>query len=201
MSDFKPTAATTPARRTTVRGELTRLVLAAMLAALSIVLGKYLQIPIGNSIRISFENLPILIAGIFFGPLTGGAVGVVADLVGCVMAGFTINPIITAGAALIGVLSGLTATLFVRSGRTLSPWVVYASVYIAHVVGSMVVKSIGLFVYYSTPLPVLLLRVPVYLAVGGLEGAVILLLARNKLFTGQLNRMLSRRKGSDSHDL
>lgn len=169
---------------------------AALLAALSIVLGKYLQIPIGDSIRISFENLPVLMAGIFFGPVVGGTVGVVADLLGCILAGFTINPIITAGAALIGILSGLVATLFTRSGQELSPLGVYLSVYAAHIVGSMTVKTVGLAVFYSTPVEVLLLRIPVYLVIGALEGTVILLLARNKLFMGELNRLRYRRKGS-----
>lgn len=169
---------------------------AALLAALSIVLGKYLQIPIGDSIRISFENLPVLMAGIFFGPIVGGAVGVVADLVGCVMVGFSINPIITAGAALVGILSGLVAALFTRGEKSLTPVAVLTAVYTAHIVGSMVVKTLGLWIYYSTPIHILLLRVPVYLVVGALEGTVILLLARNKLFMGELNRLLYRRKGS-----
>ena len=57
---------------------------AALLAALSIVLGKYMAIstPI---FRFSFENLPILMAGIFFGPIIGAAVGLIADIVGCLL--------------------------------------------------------------------------------------------------------------------
>ena len=169
---------------------------AALLAALSIVLGKYLQIPLGDSIRVSFENLPVLMAGIFFGPIVGGTVGAVADLLGCVLVGYTINPIITVGAALVGILSGLVSVLFTRGGRSLSPVAVMIAVYTAHIVGSMTVKTLGLWIYYSTPPAVLLLRVPVYLVVGALESTVILLLARNKLFTGELNRLLYRRKGA-----
>ena len=76
---------------------------AALLAALSIVLGKYLAINVTDSIRFSFENLSILLAGIFLGPLVGGIVGAVADLVGCLMVGYAINPLITLGA--VGVIS------------------------------------------------------------------------------------------------
>jgi hypothetical protein len=53
----------------------------------------------------------------------------------------------------------------------------------------MVVKSLGLWVYYATPLPVLLIRIPVYLVVATLEGTVICLLARNRLFMGELNHL------------
>lgn len=161
----------------------------ALLAALSIVLGKYLAINVTDSIRLSFENLPVLMAGVFLGPLVGGAVGMVADLLGCVLVGYAINPIITLGAASVGVLAGLVTKAFTHSGRSLSPIGVYCAVYAAHIVGSMVIKSIGLAVYYATPLAILLIRVPVYLVVGALEGAVILLLAKNKLFTGELRRL------------
>ena len=82
---------------------LLRLCLSALLAALSIVLGKYLSIST-PLFRLSFENLPILMAGIFLGPLAGGIVGGVADLLGCVLVGYTINPIITLGGILVGVL-------------------------------------------------------------------------------------------------
>ena len=161
----------------------------ALLAALSIVLGKYLAINITDSIRLSFENLPVLMAGVFLGPLVGGAVGLVADLLGCVLVGYAINPIITLGAASVGLLAGLVAKAFTHGGRSLSPLGVYCSVYAAHMVGSMVIKSIGMAVYYATPMAVLLIRVPVYLVVGALEGAIILLLAKNKLFTGELRRL------------
>jgi ECF transporter S component (folate family) len=162
---------------------------AALLSALSIVLGKYLAINITDSIRLSFENLTILMAGIFFGPLVGAAVGAAADLLGCMLVGYAINPIITVGAALVGILAGLVVLPFKREGRPISPVGVFLSVYTAHVVGSMVVKSLGLWIYYATPLPVLLIRIPVYLIVATLEGTVICLLARNRLFMGELNHL------------
>ena len=68
----------------------------SFLAALSIILGKYLAIPGGNVLRFSFENLPIMFAGMAFGPFVGCAVGIVADLIGCVLVGYTVNPLITA---------------------------------------------------------------------------------------------------------
>ena len=47
------------------------MVASAFLVAISIVCGKYLAIRGGDVLRFSFENLPILLAGIAFGPLVG----------------------------------------------------------------------------------------------------------------------------------
>ncbi len=176
-------------------GNLRVMCAAALLVALSIVLGKYLAINLMESFRFSLENLPILLAGIFFGPIVGGAVGLVADLLGCVLVGYAINPFITAGAVLVGVLSGLTVRLSTRCGRPLRPIAVILAVAAAHIVGSMVVKSVGMAVYYATPLPALLWRVPIYIATGALEAPLLILLARSKVFMGELNRLLYRRKG------
>ncbi len=176
-------------------GSLRILCAAAMLAALSIVLGKYLAIstPI---FRFSFENLPVLMAGIFFGPVVGGMVGAVADLVGCLMVGYDINVIVTLGATLIGVLSGVIARIGTRGGqKPLRPLTLCLAIGVAHVVGSMVVKSVGFRVYYGTPLVTLLWRVPLYLVTGALEASLLLLLTRNKLFMGELSRLLFRKKG------
>ena len=181
-------------------GALLRLCLSALLAALSIVLGKYLSIST-PLFRLSFENLPILMAGIFLGPLAGGIVGGVADLLGCVLVGYTINPIITLGGILVGVLSGLVALLakplsghLDHSPSTPRPLAIWCAVGVAHIVGSMLVKSIGLSVYYGAPLSTLVWRVPLYIVVGAAEGTVLVLLARNKLFTGELNRARSKKE-------
>ena len=71
------------------------MIMMALFIALSIVLGKQLSFTAGP-FRISFENLTVLMAGIFFGPLAGLTVGACADLFGCLLVGYAINPIITA---------------------------------------------------------------------------------------------------------
>ena len=92
-----------------VFGSLQGLCFAGILAAMSIILGKFLQIPnpFQDFIRISFENLPIIIAGFSLGPIAGALVGTVADLIGCVLYGYSINPIITVGAASVGLVAGV----------------------------------------------------------------------------------------------
>ena len=76
--------------RSALFGSLRIMTVAALLAAMSFILGKFLQIPnpFSEIIRLSFENLPILFAGICFGPIVGAATGAVADLVGCLLYGY-----------------------------------------------------------------------------------------------------------------
>ena len=88
------------------------LTFSALLSAISIVCGKYLAINLGEVLRFSFENLPIIFAGIGFGPLVGGAVGLAADLLGCLLVGYAINPLVTLGAAAIGFISGASFIIF-----------------------------------------------------------------------------------------
>lgn len=140
----------------------------ALLAAISIVLGKYLQIAIGDSIRISFENLSIIFAGFVYGPFAGLLCGVVADIVGCLMVGYSLNPIITLGAAVIGFSSGV----FGRRGFLKKPNLLLSAA-TAHILGSMIIKTVGLYVYFATQPLFLLLRVPLYVAVGALEYMLI----------------------------
>ena len=82
------------------------LVRIALLAAISIILGKFLAFNIGDWFRFSFENLPLLLCGYLFGVPSGILCAVVADLVGCLVRGYTVNPIITLGAAALGAAAG-----------------------------------------------------------------------------------------------
>lgn len=167
-------------------GNVRVLIISGLFIALSICFGKFLQIPIGDSIRISFENLPILMAGIFFGPFVGGAVAVGADLIGCLLKGYAINPVVTLGALAIGVISGVVSMMLRQKNMTLT---IALSVLISHTVGSVIIKSIGLYLYYKTPFAVLAMRIPTYIAIGILEFIIITLLLKNKSFYSQLNKM------------
>lgn len=172
-------------------------ILAAMslMVAISIVCGKYLAIPGGEVLRFSFENLPIMMAGMLFGPLAGAAVGVVADLVGCVLVGYTINPLVTLGAAMIGLVSGGT-WLLLRNKRAM-PYVVRIifAVATAHFVGSVIIKTFGLAAYYAFPLWELMLwRLLNYAIVGAVEGTLLFILMKNKLLMKQFSVIYSGEK-------
>lgn len=169
-------------------GSVQVLIMMALFVALSIVLGKQLSFTAGP-FRFSFENLTILMAGIFFGPVAGLAVGASADLIGCLLVGYAINPIITAGAASIGLISGFVykKTAGMKQNLRLA-----LSVGAAHVIGSMVIKSIGLRIYFGYPIQMVALRVPLYIMIGCAEGYLIHLLMRNRAFSSQLERMKRR---------
>ena len=155
------------------RERVTRIAILSLMIALSIVAGKYLAIRIGDLFRFSLENTPILLAGILFGPVAGAAVGVIADLIGCVLVGYAINPIVTLGGAAIGVIAGLVYPhLPMRRGFRL-----FFAVLAAHLVGSVVIKSWGLSAYYDMPYGMLVLwRVLNYVVVGTLDGVMLHLL-------------------------
>ncbi len=172
-------------------GSLKVMACAAILAGMSIVLGKYLAFNLTPSIRISFENLPVIISGVFFGPIVGAAVGAVADILGCVMVGYTINPIITAGAACIGLISGIIPLIFKKKNTAC----VILSVSLSHLLGSVVIKTVGLSVFYSLPLVETgLWRLLTYTAVGAAECVVICLLCKSSAFTRQIENMLPRER-------
>lgn len=168
------------------RQKLIAVSVCAMFAALSILLGKYLSISTAL-FRISLENLPVLMAGMFLGPLLGAVTGACADLIGCFMVGYTVNPLITIGAAVVGGVSGVLYKIFKHFGVD-GFWAVYPSVMSAHALGSMLIKTIGLWVYYRQPFSLLIWRVPLYLVIGSLEAYVIWLLTKNR---GFMNVILS----------
>ena len=157
---------------------LYRLALCSFLVALSIVCGKFLKIPVGDVLRFSFENLPILFAGLVFGPVEGVLVGVVADLLGCVLYGYAVNPLVTAGAVCIGLLAGVGGITLRRLPLV---WRVVATTTVAHLIGSVGIKTLGLAQYYSMPLlPLMGWRLLNYVIVGIAEAFALYLLLRHK---------------------
>ncbi len=172
------------------------LVSSAFLAAISIVCGKYLAIPGGDILRFSFENMPILFAGIAFGPIIGAVVGAVADLIGCVLVGYTINPLVTVGAAAVGLVGGSVyycLSLIKRCPYTVK---IAASVALGHIVGSVLIKTLGLAAFYGIPLWALMLwRLLNYVIVGALEGAILWLLLKNRLIISQINSLFRGKPG------
>ena len=174
-------SAPSPSRRASARASLRRLVLAAMLAAMSVVIGiickNFLNFG-GGLLRITFENLPILLAGIFLGPLAGGMAGVVSDLTSYLLSGqiYPPNLIVTAGACAVGVVSGLVAKYAVKTRGTLQ---IILSSAAAHAVGSMIIKPIGLYAFYGWAV---LIRIPLYLVIAPLEILLLCLLWKQASF-------------------
>ncbi len=177
-------------------GNLSRLCFAAILAAMSLILGKFLQIPnpFQEFIRISFENLPILLAGLSMGPVVGALVGTVADLIGCALYGYSINPIITLGAAAVGAVSGTISHYVVRKPLVAR---VVVSATLAHTVGSVLIKSAGLAAWYLTKYQLgyfefLAWRALNYAIICTAECLILCLLLRHRGFVKQMEGVLKK---------
>jgi len=164
----------------------------AMLSAISIVCGKYLAFGVGDVLRFSLENLPILFAGLALGPIAGIRVGAVGDLVGCLLVGYAINPLITLGAVATGGISGLCELLLKRLGASRGVRI-FIAVSLSHLTGSVVIKTLGLSAFYGMPLFALMLwRLFNYLIIGTAEGLILYFLFKNKSLNSMLNSMKSR---------
>lgn len=164
------------------------LCICAFLASLSIVLGKYLAINLGDTIRISFENLPILLASLYFGPVTGVCVAIVADLLGCVMVGYAINPVITLGAAMIGLISGIIGKLIRKNFPR-----ILLSVLFSHLVGSIFIKTAGLYWFYKMPFFATLgMRTLTYLIITIAEVFILYFLSKSNALTNEIQKIAKK---------
>lgn len=114
------------------------LTVCALLTALSVVLARVLTVIPSEVSRFSLEALPIVLAGLLFGALPGGAVGFAADLIGCLFSPFGYDPVFCLPPVLYGVWAGLLGRR-VLAKPTL-PWVALA-VFPAAVVGSVLWQS------------------------------------------------------------
>lgn len=157
------------------------LTISALLCAMSVVIGIFCKSALnfgGGLFRITFENLPIILSGMVFGPIVGCVVGVTSDLISFLLSGqvYPLNIIVTVGAGVIGLVSGIISRYVIRKNGYLQ---IIFSVSLAHFIGSVIIKSIGLFSFYGWAV---LWRIPTYLLIAGLEVGVICLLYKNSGF-------------------
>ena len=159
------------------RAAVRRLCICALLAAMSVTLAYIAKMIFGTGpLRITFENLPIVYAGVSFGPLAGVLVGIVADLTSCLFAGQAPVPLITVGTVLIGLISGVL-------GYTLRRRLTRARLILcelcAQLTGSVLVKSAALYIYFSYSPLLLWPRLPIYVGIALVEGYILFLLFKN----------------------
>ena len=170
------------------RGGATKIpVTLAALGAIGIILGKFLAFNVTEFMRFSLENTTIIFAGIVFGPILGAAVGAVQDLVGCIAVGYAINPIITLGCAVVGLISGAAFKLFRKIPLTVR---VALCVLPAHLFGSVLIKTLGLTLYgypYGITVAWRLLN---YAIVGSVEIILITFLLKSKQLLTQINKII-----------
>jgi ECF transporter S component (folate family) len=157
------------------------LTLAAMLTAMSVVIGIFCKNFLnfgGGLFRITFENLPIILSGVLFGPIVGASVGVATDLISYMLSAqiYPPNLIVTLGAAAVGFMSGAVARFAVK--RRGYAQIITAGLF-AHTVGSVIIKSVGLYQFYGIAI---LWRIPLYVFIMAVEITVLCLLYKNATF-------------------
>ncbi len=169
-----------------IRKGIIKLTYCAILAAVCFILAFAAKGIFGTGpLRITIENLPIFLASFFFGSTWGIAVAVCADLLSCVMTGMSPYPLITIGAALIGAVSGLAYNyIFKKASMNIR---VTLSVLIAHIIGSMTVKTLALVPFYGDAGITLVLRIPVYIGITLIESLILIFLTKSKAFMNQID--------------
>ena len=171
-----------------------RICLCALLCAMSVLLGYIAKMIFGTSpLRLTFENLPVVFAGIAYGPVYGALVGAVADLSNCLFAGQAPVALITVGAAAVGLFSGLLARFVLRRRTLLS---LLAIELITQLSASVIIKSVALHIYFSYPYIVLLPRLPIYIGIALAEGYCLYVLFKHPA----IGRYISSKEGHDEHD-
>lgn len=165
------------------------LVICALLCAISILVGKLPMLEVSNVLRFTLENFPIILAGYAFGPLAGALTGAVVDLLGCLIKGFAINPVITLGAACVGLCAGLVRLAF--CGRH-TWYTLLLAVFASHIVGNIIIKTAGLYWWYEALRPTLIFRLPTYLITAAAEYGILFALLKVKPFQKYLQKEQQR---------
>ena len=152
------------------------LVMLALLTAMSIVFARVFTISTGF-VRFNLGALPTHLAAVWFGPAGGFAVGALADMIGGTLSGYSINPLITLGAGSVGLVSGL---LFRQLSQLRLGLRLQLSLTAGHVVGSVIINSIALQLFYGYAWPVLAARIPIALILSAVNTVLVRLLLQNK---------------------
>lgn len=157
------------------------LVSLALLCAMEIILARFCVIWITNSVKITFEAIPILLAGLLFGPVAGALVGAASDILGSAfLSGLGWMPALTVTPILLGVLPGLLRPILLKHPTMPR---LFAVTFPGFILGSMLWTTCWLSALYSTPLPALLMvRIPLYCVIGSLDTMAVYCLYRSGAF-------------------
>ena len=126
------------------------LVMMASLIAMQIVLARFLSIQVSDTLRISFESIPVILAGMWLGPLPGAIVAVLADFLGTIIHGYGAwFPPLVLGPMAVGILSGVSTKYIFRSplAETKDLWKVVATALVVGILNSFCFGLIGSTLY------------------------------------------------------
>ena len=137
------------------KGSLQRLTISAMLLAISVILGLF-KIPLSQVSEIRLQFLPVAMDGMLFGPLYGGIVGALSDILSYIVRptgpffpGFTIS------AAVQGVIYGL----FLRRSSGMGRIIIAQAV--DSIIVSLILVPVWLMMLYGNAfIPLFIARLP-----------------------------------------
>lgn len=118
------------------------LVFLGLLVALHIVLVRLVVIDLG-AYRITVGSVCTILAGLWFGPVAGGMSGLIADLLGCVLKGYAVNPLITLAAVLWGVIPALMRP-WISGGKVRKTAVMCVAIAVTSILSTLVFTTAGL---------------------------------------------------------
>ena len=147
------------ANKLTGHQKVVRLVVCAMLTALGVVLGGMLSIPAmpfgSYTLKIGFGVLPVIIAGVLYGPGYGAIVGALCDLLqalifpkGAYMPWFTI----------VGMLFGFIPGLFFMKNHKPGFLRILLAVAVGQITGSVICNSLLMIWLYGSPWQIVFAR-------------------------------------------
>ncbi len=141
-----------PNQKTSLRKTFStqNLVMMAALIAMQIILARFLSIQASDTLRISFESIPVILAGMWLGPIPGAIVAVIADFLGTILSGYgTWFPPLVLGPLAVGVLSGVSTKYIFRSplAETKDTWKVAAIAVVVGILNSFVFGLVGSTLY------------------------------------------------------
>lgn len=126
-----------------------RLVLMAALTAIYIVLMGFLSLKVSDTLRISFETVPLALAGMWLGPMSGVIVALVSDFLGAVLFYGSWFPLIGLGPALFAAMCGWGVKYVFRSdlSETKDAWKVIVITVIAGIINAFLIGVVTTTLY------------------------------------------------------
>jgi len=151
------------------------LMLMALFAAVSIILTRFLVVYLNSSVRISFGNIPIILASLLLGPLAGGLTAAVADILGALLfSPLSWYPPLTISPVIVGVLPALLKPYTLKEANFIN---IYLIILLTDLVAGIGLTTYLLSGLYGTGfLELLAVRAPLSLAVSIAEGIVVSIL-------------------------
>lgn len=117
----------------------------ALIVALHLILTRVFVIELG-AYRISVGSVCTILGGLWLGPIAGGVCGLCADIIGCMMKGYAINPFISLAAVAWGVIPALMRPLFMNKKKTGKTVGICVSIFVTAILSSLVLTTAGLVI-------------------------------------------------------